>query len=188
MQSDTEAAWKRLSVDDKVKGAAGALGRALNALSGDCMQMLNKLTMGDDASYIDGRTPSPITRQGLADKLRNATFHNLNTQGDVATAQTYRHLDAEFRAKAERDFAGRTILGDLGRNGGFGADYFGSTLYYTSSVGGFLGTAQEHVEELATTLLHETLHLIGFGHSEMNQAFSFNDLKETCVKPLGLTP
>ena len=56
---------------------------------------------------------------------------------------------------------------------GFATDLFGDTIYYTESSGVYAGSAQENIDDLASTLFFEVLHLFGFGDDAITAARTF---------------
>lgn len=41
---------------------------------------------------------------------------------------------------------------------------------------------------MASSVLHEALHLLGYSEARIGDSFGMRQLEDTCITPLGMTP
>jgi hypothetical protein len=115
--------------------------------------------------------------------FQKMTFYDLGARPDVAASQIFQHTDEAYRRNAEQAFAGRTVGELMGSAPGMVAEYYGSTVYVTSA------TNDVSLDEMASLMIHEALHMLGYGHPGNEfPGSSKDDIFAVCLKNLGIAP
>jgi hypothetical protein len=144
------------------------------------MSLLGKLSSTEGANDRNGNPAPTVTRQALQGAFKTMTFHNLNTQGSPLLSHLWHLTEPDLYEAAKKRYGNTSLLEDLGS--GFAAELFGRTVYFTSSVNTM------DVNTMASNLLHEALHLLGYSEARIKESFSMSQLEDTCIKPLGIVP
>ena len=167
-----------LTTADKLVGVRDVLKRTDGQLGKECLDYLGKLNATEGAYDRAGNPAPPVNASTLKDAFSRMEFYNLNTQPSVLKSYLW-HL-TEIYEDAKTSFGTITVLADV--KSGFAAELFGKTVYFTDNMGGELSAPN-----MAASLLHEALHLLGYSEARLKETIDFDQMKKKCIDPLQVT-
>lgn len=178
--------WQDTPLQQRLESTRDLLGRLAGNLSDSCMNAIHESQ--DGTKSVDGRAVDAISKKTLIATFGAMTFYNLDTGPDLPATELYKNLkgankDAYFKIYGDSTIKKELMKDDDGNptKGGLAAQFFGSIVYFTS-IGG-AGPDAESLNGIATALLEEALHNIGYGDGSIPSKSVIN---KECIAPLDL--
>jgi hypothetical protein len=176
--------WEERPLAVKLAGTKDLLGRIVNSFSSDCMNMLAAVADIGGPPNRAGQSPQPVTRDSLKAAFAKMDPRIIGSGQNPLVSDLWRNTSAATYADAVRRLGDRTLADVLDLQGRqAAAEYYSSAVYVTP------GSNSATVNELAALLVHEALHLLGYGHAQgADFPFSYADIDDRCLKPQNITP
>jgi RHS repeat-associated protein len=176
--------WEERPLAVKLSQTKALLARIVESFPDDCINLLATVTKSGGPTSAKGGSPLSLTRQSLKSTFGNMELRILSETLNPRAIELWKNTsDAAYDAALRR--LGERKLSDLldFRAAEAASEYYGSLIYVTP------GSSVLTLNQLASLLVHEALHLMGYGHGQdTGFPFTFDDIDEKCLKPLNIKP